>query len=216
MTDDEPTSAPARRAARPGPAPSLTVQEIAAAAAARADAQGLGAVTMRAVAASLGITAPALYRYLDSRDDLLSAMVDHASGQLDHPDPSGDWLADLLDVAAQQLALYRAHPWLAQTARHTIVLGPNALDHLDRCLAILEPLDAPDTSKMEAIALTTGAAALFATAGPGPDASTFGRLDPGRHPRLTALINAADPGPPSPDLFERAVTALLRGVLEPR
>ena len=197
MTSHDPASSAARRGARPGPPPSLTVDEIAAAAVALADEQGLSGVTMRAVAASVGMSGPALYRYLASRDELLSAMVEHASGQLAHPDPSGDWLTDLLEVARQQLALYRAHPWLAQTAPQHLILGPLALDHLDRCLAILEPLDAPVTAKLEAIALTTGAAALFASAGPAPHPSTFTHLDPGRHaPSLRRSV---------PDLIRQSV-----------
>ena len=215
MTDHDSASTPVR-AGRPGPAPSLSVDEIAAAGVALADREGLAGVTMRAVASSLGVTAPGLYRYLASREELLSAMVDQVSGQMAYPAASGDWLADLLDVAGQQLTLHRAHPWLVQTAPQRLVLGPRALDHLDRCLAILEPLDVPVTAKMEAIALTTGAAALFATAGPAAGASAFAQLDRQRHPRLAEIINTSDPGPASPDLFERAVTGLLQGVLQQR
>src|ERR1051325_7345444 len=39
-------------------------------------AHGRGAVTLRAIARELGITAPALYRYYDSREDLLHHLAD--------------------------------------------------------------------------------------------------------------------------------------------
>ena len=39
-------------------------------------AQGQDAVTLRAIARALGITAPALYRYYDSREDLLRQLCD--------------------------------------------------------------------------------------------------------------------------------------------
>ncbi|MEK8106005.1 helix-turn-helix domain-containing protein [Micromonospora sp. M12] len=45
-----------------------------------ADAGGLTAVSMRAVAAALDTGAGSLYRYLSSRDDLLDLMTDRAVG----------------------------------------------------------------------------------------------------------------------------------------
>ena len=74
------SSGDARRGSRPGPAPSLTIPTIAAAAVDLADARGLPAVTMRSLAAALGVSAPGLYRYIDARDELLGHMVDRVCG----------------------------------------------------------------------------------------------------------------------------------------
>ena len=49
-------------AGRRGPKPGRTIQEIGAAAVAIADAQGLGAVSMKSVATALGLTTMSLYR----------------------------------------------------------------------------------------------------------------------------------------------------------
>src|SRR4051794_502014 len=65
-----------------GPAPGHSREEIVAVAVGIADADGLGAVSMRAVAAKLGTGAGSLYRYLSSRDDLLDLMADAAIGDL--------------------------------------------------------------------------------------------------------------------------------------
>ncbi|GAA3860100.1 TetR/AcrR family transcriptional regulator [Saccharothrix violaceirubra] len=46
-------------------------------------AQGRDAVTLRAIARELGITAPALYRYYDSREDLLARLCDDICVDLD-------------------------------------------------------------------------------------------------------------------------------------
>src|SRR5690349_24869040 len=90
------------RPRRPGPAPSLTVSAIAAAAVGLADARGLDAVTMREVAAALSTSAAALYRYVASRDELLAHMVDAASAEVEHPPVTGRWVHDLTEVARRQ------------------------------------------------------------------------------------------------------------------
>lgn len=46
--------------------------------------QGRDAVTLRAIARELGITAPALYRYYDSREDLLRQLCDDICTDLSH------------------------------------------------------------------------------------------------------------------------------------
>src|SRR5579859_3023932 len=70
--------------------------EITAAAIAIADREGLDAVSMRRVAAELGTGAASLYRYVDTRDDLVDLMTDAVGGEYLLPEPSGDWLADLV------------------------------------------------------------------------------------------------------------------------
>ena len=59
--------APGRR----GPKPALSLHQIGAAAVRIADAEGLGAVSMSRVAGELGYTTMSLYRYVESKDDLL-------------------------------------------------------------------------------------------------------------------------------------------------
>jgi AcrR family transcriptional regulator len=168
---------------------------------------------MRSVAAAAGVSAPGLYRYVASRDELVGHMVDVVSADLEHPPPSGDWVHDITVVAEHQRALFRAHPWLAEAVASLRFMGRYVLDHLEWGLAVLAGVDAPNTRKLEAIALANGIAALFSTAsGPvGPEA--FAQLDPARHPRLAALLVAAAPAPPAADLFPRVIEGVLRGVL---
>jgi hypothetical protein len=92
-------------------------------------------------------------------------------------------------------------------------MGPHVLDHLDWGLAVLADVEAPDSRKMEAIALANGIAALFsiATRPVGPEA--FAQLDRDRHPHLAALLAAAAPTPPATDLFQHLLEGVLRRVL---
>ena len=140
-------------------------------------------------------------------------MVDLVSADLEHPPPSGDWLRDLTVVAGQQRAGFRAHPWLADAVASLRFMGPHVLDHLDWGLAVLADVEAPTSRKMEAIALANGIAALFSTSAQPVGPGAFAALDADRHPRLTALLAAAAPAPPSADLFPHVLESVLRGVL---
>lgn len=115
-----------------GPRPRYGVDDIAETAVALADAGGLGAVTLAAVAAELGLTTTALYRYVDSKETLVELMVDAALG--DAPGPADcDWPAGVHAWVHALWSRYRAHPWVAEVQ----VAG---LPRLPRRLAWLETL----------------------------------------------------------------------------
>ena len=57
-----------------GPKREMSVEKIVDAAVEMADAEGLGAVSMAAVAARLGYTPMSLYRYVSAKDDLMLLM----------------------------------------------------------------------------------------------------------------------------------------------
>ena len=192
-----------------GPAPERSRPEIAAVAIALADGGGLGAATMRAIATEMGTGAGALYRYVTSRAELLTLMVDAALAELARPAPTGDWLADLIAVAHRLLALYQRHPWMIEATPLVTSMGPHTVDYFDHCLAILSGLDRGAGAKMAAIGVMTGVITLFARTTP---AVSFDGLTPARHPHLAAAF--ASPGePPPPDLFGRTLRAVLTGLL---
>ena len=59
-----------------------TMAEIKATARRHLVASGPEALSLRAVARDMGLTAPALYRYVDSRDDLLTEVITELYGEL--------------------------------------------------------------------------------------------------------------------------------------
>ena len=146
-----------------GPAPGRSRDAIVAAAVALADAEGLDAVSMRAVATALGTGAGSLYRYLSSRDDLLDLMVDRVAGELrPYPEADGDWLDTMLLLARDQLAMHRRHRWLVDVSYRPSSIGPESLAWFDNCLRVMAPVRAATTAKFEAIAMLTGVVGLFA------------------------------------------------------
>ncbi|MEV0154731.1 helix-turn-helix domain-containing protein [Micromonospora sp. NPDC050686] len=198
-----------------GPAPTHSRDDIVTAAIALADAEGLAAVSMRAVATTLGTGAGSLYRYLSSRDDLLDLMTDRVVGELrPYPTADGDPLDGMLRQARRQLALYQRHPWLLDVAHRPSGMGPETLAWFDDCLRILAPLRCPVAAKFEAIAMMTGVVTLFARTA-ATAATGLPALDLAAYPHLAAAL--AQPPVPAPraDLFERTLRSLLTGLLAP-
>jgi AcrR family transcriptional regulator len=79
--------------------------------------QNVEAVTLRAIAREMGMTAPALYRYYDSRDALVSGMIHELLEELaDHLEaardavPSSDLPARLLAMSRAMRSWALAHP----------------------------------------------------------------------------------------------------------
>ncbi|MFU8871539.1 TetR/AcrR family transcriptional regulator [Micromonospora sp. SL4-19] len=199
-----------------GPAPIHGRDAIVAAAVELADAGGLGAVSMRAVATALGMAAGSLYRQLSSREDLLDLMVDRAVGELaPYPEALGSWLDELLLVARRQLALYRRHPWLSDAIGRRTAPGPNTLAYFDNCLRILQPLRCGAAAKFEAIAMVTGLVSLFARSEAASGSLAFDHVDFAAYPHLTAAFAAPASPAPRDDLFDRAVRGVLTALLDP-
>ena len=121
----------------------LTRERIVRTAIAIADTEGLGALSMRGVAARLGVAAMAPYRYVRGKDELVLLMADAAFGERGYPaKPSGDW-RDRLTLGGRTLwSLFRRHPWLAQLGPITRPLPlRNLATHGEWALSALSELD---------------------------------------------------------------------------
>lgn len=160
--DPEALWAPAARPRRGRP-PAHSREAITAAAVALADAEGLGAVTMRAVAARIGAGTMSLYSYVPNKETLLELMIDEVSGAHRLPEPSGDWRADLRRLFHEQRAIMRRHPWLpaALPARQTF--GPNTLAALEHALTVLAPAGLDARAGLEVFSLLSGFVASHVT-----------------------------------------------------
>ncbi|TDC63765.1 TetR family transcriptional regulator [Actinomadura sp. GC306] len=137
-----------------GPARGLTHARIVAAAIEIADAEGLGAVTMQAVAKSLGFTTMSLYRYVSGKDDLVRLMQDAALTSAEAVELPADWREALRTWAGTIRDAYRAHPWVLEIPRGQVsVLMPASVRAADLGLAALSGLTLADDEKIAAILL---------------------------------------------------------------
>ncbi|CAM5685786.1 TetR family transcriptional regulator [Streptomyces avidinii] len=149
-----PPAQPAR-----GPKRGLTLEGIAEAGVALADAEGLGGVSMQGVAGRLSVTKMALYRYVPGKAELVALMVESAM-----PDPSvldghpagEDWRVRLGAWARALLAGFRAHPWLLEATVGARVMGPGEVGWMERALAALDGCGLTGSEAIDSVVLLSG------------------------------------------------------------
>lgn len=120
-----------------GPKPSLSVDAVVKVAIRMADANGIDAVSMRALAAELGVTPMALYRYVPGRAELVDLMLDTVYARMRRRRGLVGWRPRIEAIAHENRALYAKHPWLASIATGRPPLGPGAIAKYDYELGAL-------------------------------------------------------------------------------
>jgi len=219
---------------RPGPRPGLSLEQIADAGIALADAEGLDAVSMARLAESLGFTTMSLYRYVSSKDEVLSLMSDRAAGSPPPTGPElGGWRERLELILTIQQPILRAHPWLARTTTVLHAIGPGRLAWMEGMLAALEDTPLTEQQKVGAIGVLSTHAldqlriseqlssqARAADVGPADgDAPDLGQLigmlaTPASHPALlqAASSGAFSWGPSEDDSLDFGTQLILDGI----
>ncbi|MBF6093271.1 TetR/AcrR family transcriptional regulator [Nocardia cyriacigeorgica] len=102
-----------------------------------ADEKGAAGVTMRAVAAGLGVEAMSLYNHVAGRDDILDGMVDAVFGEIDLPAAGPDWKSAMRERAHSTRAALRRHRWAVGMLDSRSHPGPATLRHHDAVLGVL-------------------------------------------------------------------------------
>ncbi|QSB15972.1 GntR family transcriptional regulator [Natronosporangium hydrolyticum] len=110
-----------------------------------ADADGLKGVSMRAVAGRCSAAPMSLYRFVDSKDELLSAMADRVYRAMPLAEEvAGSWRSRIEELSRALWRVHRAHPWLGQIQPLTRPLPlPGLLTVTDRILGALADLGLP-------------------------------------------------------------------------
>ena len=113
---------------------------------------GLEAVSMRRIAAELGVTAPSLYWYVRSKNELYELMADAVVGEVALPKrPSGDWRRNLRSIARATRETLRTHSWYAQIGIQPM-LGPNTQRYAAEASATLRSLGRTFAEEAEILA----------------------------------------------------------------
>jgi AcrR family transcriptional regulator len=215
-----------------GPRPRHSRATIAAAAVALADAEGTDAVTMRRVAAGLGMGTMSLYNYVPSKQHLVQLMIDQVSGEYEYADSAADARAALLDLARQGRDITRRHPWLPRVMQRPPVFGPNVLRYVEYFLGLLSGSDLDTGAKMEVLGMINGFAISYGgvQAAQAEERARTGVTEQeqaaaqvaelvaaaasGRYPNLAGAL--AGPPPPERDadeVFDRCILRLIDGAL---
>ncbi|MEU4313686.1 TetR/AcrR family transcriptional regulator [Nocardia sp. NPDC024068] len=144
---------PPRRNAR-GPRQTVSVDEVVAAAIGLADREGYAGVSVRAVAAELGLRPMSLYTYVPGKEALTALMVDAVAYDDAPLPPAAAPARDRLAAVARQIRdEYLAHPWLLEVPAWRMVLGPGRMRRYERQLAAVDGigLDDPEMDRVLAV-----------------------------------------------------------------
>jgi AcrR family transcriptional regulator len=150
----DPIWARAEPSARRAP---ISRADIADAAIAIADTEGIDAVSMRRVAHDLGLGTMSLYHYVRSKDELIDLVSDAIMGEqlVDDAELRKGWRAALRAIALATRRNFERHPWIlgAMQPRPRSVPGPNSLRHFDQSVGAVAELEVDIKTKMGIVAL---------------------------------------------------------------
>ncbi|MCP2636226.1 TetR/AcrR family transcriptional regulator C-terminal domain-containing protein [Microbacterium sp. HD4P20] len=140
-----------------GPKREMSVERIVEAAVEIADAEGLAAVSMAAVAARLGFTPMSLYRYVSAKDDLVLLMQEEATALPTEATEAGGWRERLTGLYTEQVHLYLRHPWVLDVPISGSPITPNSAAWMDAGLAALAETPLTYEERLAVVLMVTGA-----------------------------------------------------------
>ncbi len=116
--------------------PPLSTATIVAAGFLLADEQGVGALSMRNLARTLGYEVMSLYNHVRNKDDLLTLMVDAVAAEIDAPRADVAPLAAVRAMAVSTHTTLVRHPWAASLwLRQTP--GPSRTQQMEDLLRLM-------------------------------------------------------------------------------
>ena len=222
---------PPRPATR-GPRQGISVDDVVRAGVSIADRDGYDKVSIRAVAAELGLGPMTLYTYVPNKWALIVLMVDAVAAEdapIDTELPLRDRLAAIAGAVRSELL---RHPWLLEVPPWRLVLGPGRLGRFERQLAAVEGIGLTDVEMDRVITVlsdfATGNARMAVAARRSAREMTdaqwwdvhgplLTRVLPGERFPLSSRVGATvgqiyqAPGDPE-DAFEYGLERLLTGI----
>ncbi len=147
-----------------GPKREMSVEKIVEAAVDLADAEGLGAVSMAAVAARLGYTPMSLYRYVSAKDDLLLLMQEEATGLPPDADAQATgWRERLRALFTAMVGTYLRHSWMLDIPITGSPITPNSSAWIEASLVALAETPLTQEERVAVTLLVTGQARWYGT-----------------------------------------------------
>jgi AcrR family transcriptional regulator len=133
--------------------PRYTREEITEAAVRIADADGIGALSMRRLAAELDAGTMTLYHYIRTKDELLALVGDAIMGEMlldDDELSTSSWRAAVTTIAHRTRDVLQRHPWMLDVTEDPAV-GPNGVRHFDQTLQAVASLDVDLGTKLDIV-----------------------------------------------------------------
>lgn len=124
--------------------PVLTRDRVVAEALAIISADGAAALSMRALAAGLGVVPAALYRHVRSKEQLYDLILDGVLAEVDcQADPALPWAGQVTALAHRLRAVLEDHPGIAALLQTRDPISPASLALAEAFLAPLQAAGLP-------------------------------------------------------------------------
>lgn len=203
--------------------------ELVGSALAVADAEGLGAVTVRRIAQLHDVTPMALYRHFTDKDGLLLALADRLlAGALPLPEPDDrPWHVQLRDLLGGFVSALRPHPNAAPLVFDGILATEPGLAVTERTLELMRQggMSAELAAETSSQILGSLVALAMATPArqPGPDPEVAEdtvrarrtmllALSPRRYPNIVAAADALAGCADRELYFDRGIDMIVTGI----
>jgi AcrR family transcriptional regulator len=115
----------------------LSRERVLQAAIAVADAAGVRALTIRSLAAELGVKPMSVYYYFANKSEILDGIVDVVFSEIDLPTSDGDWQSVIRHRAISARRVLARHPWVIVLLESRKTPGPATLRHHDAMIGTL-------------------------------------------------------------------------------
>ncbi|TDD84454.1 TetR/AcrR family transcriptional regulator [Saccharopolyspora karakumensis] len=139
-----------------GPKPTMSLPRIVEAAVRLADSEGLEALSMQRLAGELGVGTMSLYRYVPSKDELTSLMLDTAIGAPPDIGERTGWRSAMETWARANVSVFERHPWALALVTRPRVMGPNEVGFLEAGLAALRGTGLEPADMLNIVLLVNG------------------------------------------------------------
>src|SRR6266702_208277 len=132
----------------------LTRERVVAEALAIIGAGGVDALSMRALAARLGVVPGALYRHVRSKEQLCDLVADGVLAEVDcQAGRTLGWAGQVKLLAGRLRTVLESHPGIAGLLKTRDPLGPHSLALAEAFLEALQPAGLPDRQTALAFSL---------------------------------------------------------------
>ena len=117
--------------------PRLSRERVLQGAMAVADKGGIASLTIRSLAAELGVKPMSVYHHVKNKDEILDGIVDIVFGEIELPRIGGEWHSEMWRRATSARAAMRRHPWAIGLVETRTSPGRATLRHHDAIIGTL-------------------------------------------------------------------------------
>jgi TetR/AcrR family tetracycline transcriptional repressor len=185
-----------------------------------ADAEGTEALTIRRLAAELGVTPMALYWHFKNKDELLDGIAEHLFRNVTLPDAAGTWAEQLHACLTAVTTALRPHPAIAGLTQTRLLDSDAGLAIAERALGLLAHAGygADQAAEIGGYLINAIVTLIAAEPGRNHDADVIrsqraklGALAPNRFPHVISAAGALSDCADDDAYYSRGIALLVAG-----